>query len=76
MDNLELWSEGEIESAGWADRDALMKDYRSIMPYEFRKDVSTYLKVSPQSSQFSTGLLSISIEMTLRPPSLIAAPFV
>ena len=44
VDNLEIWSDGEIEAAGWADRDALMKDYRAIMPYEFRQGVGSYLK--------------------------------
>tara|TARA_B100000795_G_scaffold143271_1_gene107256 strand:+ start:126 stop:266 length:141 start_codon:yes stop_codon:yes gene_type:complete len=44
VDDLEIWSDGEIEDAGWADRDALMEDYRgAVMPYEFRQGVSSYL---------------------------------
>ena len=44
VDDLELWAEGEIEAAGWKDRDSMHKEYREVMPYEFRRDVAAYLR--------------------------------
>jgi amidase len=44
VDDLELWAEGEVEAAGWKDKDDLQSNYRDVMPFEFRRDVATYLR--------------------------------
>ena len=41
---FELWAEGEVEAAGWKDKDDLQSNYRDVMPFEFRRDVATYLR--------------------------------
>ena len=44
VDDLRLWSEGEVQAAGWESESELFRDYDWTMPYEFRTGVAEYLR--------------------------------
>ena len=39
-----MWSDGEVQAAGWASESELFRDYDWTMPYEFRTGVAEYLR--------------------------------